>query len=284
MLATVPSATLIGVDGQPVSVEVHVSNGIPCFNVVGLPDASCREARDRVRAALLSTGLPWPQRRITVNLAPASVRKGAGGLDLPIAVGVLVASEQLTPVQIAGMAFIGELGLDGSVRRVPGVLPLVDAVDATAVVVPADAVREASLVGHHRVRGVPTLSSLVAALSGRAGWPRCQPGPVVEELPAVAPPDLRDVRGQPLGRLAVEVAAAGGHHLLLAGPPGAGKTMLALRLPGLLPALAADDAVEVTRIHSAAGLALPPGGLVTRPPLRAPHHSASAVSLLGGGT
>lgn len=283
MLATVPSATLIGVNGQPVSVEVHVSNGIPCFSVVGLPDASCREARDRVRAALLSTGLPWPQRRITVNLAPASLRKGAGGLDLPIAIGVLVASQQLVPAQIAGMAFIGELGLDGSVRRVPGVLPLVDAVEMTTVVVPADAVREASLVAHHRVRGVATLRSLVAALTGRAGWPRCEVPPV-EEMPLVPPPDLRDVRGQPIGRLAVEVAAAGGHHLLLAGPPGAGKTMLALRLPGLLPSLAADDAVAVTRIHSAAGVALPPGGLVTRPPLRAPHHSASAVSLLGGGT
>ena len=283
MLATVPSATLVGVDGQPVAVEVHVSNGLPCFTVVGLPDASCREARDRVRAALLSSGLPWPQRRITVNLAPATVRKGAGGLDLPIAIALLVASGELPDAAVAGMAFIGELGLDGSVRRVPGVLPLVDAVPGPVVVVPADAVREAQLVGHHQVRGVPSLRALVAALVGRAGWPACDtaaaPGP-----PGPAGPDLADVRGQPLGRLALEVAAAGGHHLLLAGPPGAGKTMLALRLPGLLPTLQPEEAVEVTRIHSAAGLALPAGGLVTHPPLRAPHHSASAVSLLGGGT
>ena len=283
MLATVPSATLIGVEGQPVAVEVHVSNGLPCFTVVGLPDASCREARDRVRAALLSSGLPWPQRRITVNLAPATVRKGAGGLDLPIAIALLVASGELAPTCTAGMAFIGELGLDGSIRRVPGVLPLVDAVGGPTVVVPADAVREAQLVGRHQVRGVPSLSALVAALVGRAAWPVYLP-PELPDSPAPAAPDLRDVRGQALGRLALEVAAAGGHHLLLAGPPGSGKSMLALRLPGLLPALEQDEAVEVTRIHSAAGLPLPTGAVVTRPPLRAPHHSASAVSLLGGGT
>jgi magnesium chelatase family protein len=283
MIATVPSATLLGVDGQPVAVEVHVSNGLPCFTVVGLPDASCREARDRVRAALLSSGLTWPQRRITVNLAPASVRKGSGGIDLPIAIGLLVAAGDLEARRVEGQAFVGELGLDGSIRRVPGILPIVDAVEASTVIVPADCVREAELIGRHVVRGVPSLAMLVAALRGAAPWPSPPPSPAPSAGEAIEP-DLRDVRGQAMGRLALEVAAAGGHHLLLTGPPGAGKTMLARRLPGLLPDLDRDQALEVTRIHSAAGLALPAGGLVTRPPLRAPHHGASAVSLIGGGT
>jgi magnesium chelatase family protein len=282
MLASVPSATLIGVQGRSISVEVHVSNGIPSFTVVGLPDASCREARDRVRAALLSSGLRWPQRRMTVNLAPTGVRKSGAALDLPIAIALLAADGQLSADSIAGMSFLGELGLDGSIRRVSGVLPLVDALPDGLVVVPASCATEAALVRRSSVRCAATLRGLVAVLQGEEGWPQLAMQPARDD--ETAGPDLADVRGQALGRLALEVAAAGGHHLLLVGPPGAGKTMLAARLPGLLPPLDVKQALEVTRIHSAAGVPLPPGVLVRRPPLRTPHHSASMVSLIGGGS
>jgi magnesium chelatase family protein len=282
VLATVASSTLTGVDGRPTAVEVHVSGGIPSFTVVGLPDASCREARDRVRAAILSSDLRWPQRRVTVNLAPTGVRKGGAGLDLPIAMALLAADGQLPLESLAGLGFLGELGLDGSVRRVTGVLSLVDAIDAPEVVVPASCGPEASLVRRQGVRAAVTLRTVVAVLRGEEGWPPLERA--AAEPPTPGGPDLVDVRGQPLGRLAVEVAAAGGHHLLLVGPPGAGKTMLAERLPGLLPPLDTAEALEVTRIHSAAGIPLPPGALVRRPPFRAPHHSASMVSLIGGGS
>ncbi len=284
MIAIVPSATLLGVEGAPVAVEVHVSKGLPGFTIVGLPDASCRESRDRVRAALLSSGLAWPLKRVTVNLAPSSVRKAGGGLDLPIAVGLLVASEELTAEAVAGCAFVGELGLDGSIRRVPGIVPLVAALTARVVVVPPDCFAEASVVGGHKVRVAGTLTELLAALRGSGPWPGPPDPPAPRPAPVAGLPDLADVRGQAVGRVAVEVAAAGGHHLLFSGPPGAGKTMLASRLPGLLPPLEGDDALTATRVHSAAAVTLPPGGLVVRPPFRAPHHGASAVALIGGGT
>lgn len=282
MLAIVSSATLLGAQGRPVSVEVHVANGLPGFTIVGLPDEACRESRDRVRAALLSSGLPWPQKRITVNLAPSGVRKGGAGLDLPIAVGVLAASEAVPAASIAGMAFVGELGLDGSVRRVPGMVPLAAALGEVGAVVPPACVHEATLTAKGPVRSVGSIAELVAILAGEAPWPD-PPAPVAEPA-STAPPDLAEVRGQDLARLAVEVSAAGGHHLLLLGPPGSGKTMLASRLATLLPPLEAPAALEVTMIHSAAGVALPAGGLVRLPPLRAPHHTASLVAMVGGGT
>ena len=188
MIATIPSATLLGVDGRPVTVEVHVSNGLPGFTVVGLPDTSCRESRDRVRAALLSSGLAWPLRRVTVNLAPSSIRKGGAGLDLPIAVGLLVASGVLDATAVAGTAFLGELGLDGSIRRVAGMVPLVDALDTEVVVVPSTAAQEAALVGRHVVRSAPTLTALLDALRGDEPWPAddtggdAADGPVEAEL------------------------------------------------------------------------------------------------------
>ncbi|HKY68857.1 MAG TPA: YifB family Mg chelatase-like AAA ATPase, partial [Acidimicrobiales bacterium] len=282
MLASAQSATLLGVEGRPVRVEVHVSKGLPGFTVVGMPDTTCREARDRVRAALLSSGLEWPLQRVTVNLAPPGLRKVGAGLDLAIAAALLVASGQVPLGALAGRAFVGELGLDGSVRTVPGALPMIGALAEAEVVVADGCTVEAQLVGRHVVRPVSTLATMVGALRGDHGWP---PAPEPVEQPSPPPgPDLADVRGQPVGRYALEVAAAGGHHTLLVGPPGAGKTMLARRLPGLLPELTAEQALEATCIHSAAGLPLPPGGLVRRPPFRAPHHGASAVSLVGGGS
>jgi magnesium chelatase family protein len=282
VLAAVSSATLLGARGRPVVVEVHVGQGLPAFSVVGLPDEVCREARDRVRAALVSSGISWPNKRLTVNLAPSGLRKGGAGLDLPIAVGLLVATDVVPSTAIEGLAFLGELGLDGSIRRVTGMVPLGAALRQDVAVVPIDCVPEVQLVAAGAVRGVGSLAELTCVLRGERPWPDQPP-----ERPAPAPgvvPDLADVRGQALARRALTAAAAGGHHLLLIGPPGSGKTMLAQRLPGLLPPLDPDVALETTMVHSAAGLALPPEGLVTLPPLRAPHHTASTVAMVGGGT
>ncbi len=298
MIAAVPSAVLIGVDGQLVFVEVHVSNGLPGFTVVGLPDAAVRESRDRVRAALLSSGLSWPLRRVTVNLAPSGMRKGGAGLDLPIAIGVLVASGALDPADVEGLAFVGELGLDGSLRGVPGTVVLAEALGGYRLVVPAESAGEAVLAGQTGVRTAPDLRSLVDRLGRRAPWTTAAAGPATDTGVGGAFPgsaasrsetdpagvDMDQIRGQRMARRALEVAATGGHHVLLVGPPGSGKTMLATCLPGLLPDLDRTTALEVTRIHSVAGLALPTGGLIDRPPFRFPHHGASPVAMIGGGT
>ena len=280
MIATVCSATLLGVDGHVVAVEVHVANGVPAFTIVGLPDTACRESRDRVRAAISSSGLTWPQKRITVNLAPSGLRKVGTGLDLGIAIAFLVAAEQLKVSDVEAMAFIGELGLDGSIRPIDGIVPLVDAVEERIVIVPRASASQARLVGRHEVRGVSSLKELVAALNGDEPWPSQPP---VTDTALVIEPDLRDVRGQPMARWALEVAAAGNHNLLMTGPPGSGKTMLARRLPGLLPNLDANTALTTTKVHSAAGVLDASAGLILRPPIRSPHHTSSMVSMIGGG-
>ena len=284
MIASIPSAVLHGVDGRLVHVEVHVANGLPGFTIVGLPDTAVRESRDRVRAALASTGLPWPRRRTTVNLAPSGVRKGGAGLDLPIAIGVLVASGVLDPAAVAGLAFVGELGLDGSLRGVPGALVLVEALVGHRVVV-ADADGPGVSVSTTTCRTAPDLGEVVARCTGRRPWPAVRVAvPTGTPRPRQAHGgDLADVRGQLLARRALEVAAAGGHHLLLVGPPGAGKTLLATCLPGLLPDLDPQTRREATRIHSVAGVGGGDAEPVWRPPYRAPHHGLSAVAMLGGG-
>lgn len=282
MFAAIPSAALLGVEGRRVTVEVHAAGGLPGFTVVGLPDEVCREARDRVRAAILSSGFGWPNKRMTVNLAPSSQRKVGSGLDLAIAIGVLVADEQIPPSCTDDLGFVGELGLDGSLRAVPGTVSLIAALGQARPVVAAQSYREAAVVGGNRVRVGHSLRGVVECLLGEMPWPDPPDDPVVAELVGAA--DLADVRGQILARQALEIAAAGGHHLLFVGPPGSGKTMLAQRLCGLLPPLDSATALAATMVHSAAGVSLPPGGLVTRAPFRAPHHTSSIVALVGGGT
>ncbi len=282
MTASVPAATLLGVEGRPVTVEVHLSDGLPSFTVVGLPDEAVRESRDRVRAAIITSGFKWSSRRMTVNLAPSFVRKAGAALDLPIAMGILVASEQVAADLTQETAFLGELGLDGSLRSFPGVIPLVDAVDAPRAVVPRVCLDEASLVESRVVLGAQDLRAVVDGLSGRADFEVVgrRPVPSVADRQVL---DLADVKGQPVGRRALEIAAAGGHHLLMVGPPGSGKTMLAKRLPGILPELSCRHAIEVARISSASGKGVS-GTLPTSPPFRAPHHSATAVAIIGGGS
>jgi magnesium chelatase family protein len=296
-LAKTRSVALVGVDGFVIDVEAALTSGVPGLHLVGLPDAALSEARDRVRAAILNSGENWPQRHLTVSLCPASLPKRGSSFDLAIAASVLGAAEAVSPSVCAGLVMLGELGLDGRVRPVPGVLPaILGAADVgfTKVVVPKANAAEAALVPGVEVVPVGTLRALLAYL-------RDQPPPAEEDddgdPPAAAPDrlafgsssrrgalDLADVRGQADARRAMEISAAGGHHLWLSGPPGCGKTMLAERLPTLLPALERDAALEVTAIHSVAGTLSPGQPLVSRPPFYAPHHTATRAAMVGGGS
>jgi magnesium chelatase family protein len=284
VLATARTFTLDGISARPVRVEVDVHRGLPNFTIVGLPDAAVREARERVRAALVNCGFEFPLRRIVVNLAPASLRKAGPGMDLAIAAALLSASGQLEWERLAQVALVGELALDGSTRSVQGALAMTEAareVGAEAIVLPAENGPEAALTEGIGVVAVDSLGRLPALAAGEWDPPRPEPLPLELGAPPTAP-DLADLRGQPHLRHALEVAAAGGHSLLMVGPPGAGKSLAASRLPSILAPLAPAEALEVARIASACGRL--ESALVGGRPFRAPHHTISAAGLIGGGT
>ncbi|MEV6790473.1 YifB family Mg chelatase-like AAA ATPase [Streptomyces sp. NPDC051320] len=300
------SVALVGVEGVVVEVQADLEPGVAAFTLVGLPDKSLVESRDRVRAAVVNSGAEWPQKKLTVGLSPASVPKGGSGFDLAVACAVLGAAERIDPNEIADLVLVGELGLDGRVRPVRGILPAVLAAAEAGyrqVVVPEQTAGEASLVPGISVLGVRSLRQLIAVLTGEpvpdeSAPPEGRPDPMLAGLmvpgagagtglasasPHGSGSDLADVAGQQAARKALEVAATGAHHLLLHGPPGAGKTILAERLPAILPPLTRHESLEVTAVHSVAGI-LPPGEpLVRTAPYCAPHHSATMQSLVGGG-
>ena len=285
MIATANSQTAIGVDGELVEVEARVSGREHGATIiVGLPDRAVSEARERVRAAVIASELSWPTGRVVLNMAPGNVPKSGPRHDLAMAVAILAASEQLPRLRAGRVLVLGELAFDGRVRPVHGALIAAETarrVGLDALVVPRACATEAALVSGIPVHGVRHLAEVVAWLRGELELP-----PAAPALGAIEPdaPDLADVRGQPLARRALELAAVGGHNLLMVGPPGGGKTMLARRLPGLLPLRGEEEALEVTRVHSAAGVLRPGSGAIRRPPFRAPHHGASAPALVGGGS
>jgi len=275
---------LVGLEARKVEVEAHLQNGLPGLAIVGLADRACQEAKHRVRSGIASAELEWPSRRITVNLAPAGLRKEGSGFDLPIALAIRAASRQLPADRLASHAAIGELALDGRLRPVAGVLAAAEGARRAGLgrlLCAAESAAEAALAG---IEPIPArhLAEVVGYLRGEYE-PEAVEIASNGDAPPVELPDLADVRGQERARRALELAAAGGHNLLLAGPPGIGKSMLARRLPGILPSLTREEALEVTRIHSVAGLLSRDRPLVDRRPFRAPHHSASTAAIVGGG-
>ena len=287
MPSIVLSAATLGIDAYPVHVEVDTDRSLPTFTVVGLPDSVVRESKERVLAAIKNAGYQWPRRKITINLAPADRKKEGSAFDLPIAVGVLAASQQIKPVCLAEFALLGELSLNGSVRPVHGMLPMATSLHQQGLygmIVPTQNAREAAIANGPLIYGVSSLNEALAILTGDA---RQRPYELnVEELfssNANYGVDFAEVRGQDHAKRALEVAASGGHNLLMVGPPGSGKTMLARRLPTILPAPTLREALDTTKIHSVAGILAPGQALVTTRPFRAPHHTISDAGLIGGG-
>ena len=284
MLATALAATLIGLDAQPIRVEVEVLRGVPRFELVGLAEAAVRESRVRVKSALAQVGVDLGEYQIVINLAPADLKKSGSGFDLAIAAATLAAVGAVPKEGLAGVLFLGELSLNGAVHPVRGVLPQLLGARARGckrAVVPRANENECALVDDVDVRTAATLDEVVRALRGKDRLPRA--AAATPDAPLLDADDLSEVRGQAAARRAIEIAAAGGHNLLMIGPPGSGKTMLARRLPGLLPPLSKDEALEVTAIHSVAGLLGQARGLSRQRPFRAPHHTVSEIGLVGGG-
>jgi magnesium chelatase family protein len=285
VLARIATFAIDGIDPRHVSVEVDIRPGLPAFTIVGLGDAAVRESRDRVRSAILNSGFDFPQTRITANLAPAFLRKVGPGFDAALAIAVLAASDQVPVGGLGRYAVFGELSLGGELRDSPGALAVAEGARRAKLrrlIVPRERAREAALVEGLEIAGVSTLRAAAEVLSGSALPPLPSlPAGAADEPPAFVEPDLADVRGHAAPLLALEIAAAGGHNLLLEGAPGTGKTMLARRMPSILPAMTRTEAIEVTRIHSVAGLHA--AGLIVARPFRAPHHTISAAGLVGGG-
>ncbi|MEO7995027.1 MAG: YifB family Mg chelatase-like AAA ATPase [bacterium] len=289
MLSTVQSAGILGVDAQPIQVEVDLAQGLPRFEIVGLPDAAVKEARERVRAAIKNSGLGFPMRPITVNLAPADIRKVGPAYDLPIALGILAATHQVDPEKVEGYSVLGELALDGAVRRVNGILPVAIQCRKAQVkgfICPSGNGSEAALVNGLNVHPIHSLTELVESFADGGTLPLQTERPdldtlLVDEFEDL---DLCEVKGQEHAKRALEIAAAGGHNLLLVGPPGSGKSMLAKRLPGMLPPLSFDEALEITKIYSIMGLLPESTGVMNRRPFRSPHHTISSAGLIGGGS
>ncbi len=286
MLAKIESFAVNGIEGFIVQIEVDLGGGFPGFDIVGLPDAAVKEARDRVRAAIKNSCLSFHDHRITVNLAPANIKKEGSGFDLPIAVGILVANGEVKRDLIAEAAFIGELALDGKIRAVNGALPMaIAARDARKkyLVLPADNLPEVSVISGVNAIPVHSLSQVKGFMDGTWQPDGTDAKTYKETALTIEDDDLADVKGQEQAKRALEVAAAGGHNILMIGPPGSGKTMLARRLPGILPSLCVDESLELTKIYSVGGL-LPSGlALLNKRPFRSPHHTTSPAGLIGGG-
>ncbi|TWS25220.1 YifB family Mg chelatase-like AAA ATPase [Tsukamurella sputi] len=284
-LSKVHSVAITGVDGAVVEIEGCIGPGLPAVHLVGLPDAVLKESRDRIRAAIVNVGLKFPDTRVTVALSPATLPKVGSVYDLPLAVAILLAAEKVPSGRTDGAVLLGELALDGRVRAVRGVLPAVLAAKESGfrrAVVPLANVDEAGLIDGIEVLGAAHLAEVIAWLAGDT--PLAGPSPLVADDADPAAPDLADVVGQPLAKYALEVAAAGGHHVMMTGPPGIGKTMLASRLPGIMPALGRREALEVSAIHSIAGSLSADRPLITLPPFVAPHQTSSVSALVGGGS
>jgi magnesium chelatase family protein len=287
VLATLRSAAVFGVEAFPVNVEVDVAFGLPHFSMVGLPDTTVRESRDRVRSAIRNSGFEFPHHRITVNLAPADVRKAGSSFDLPIALGLLASSGPLTRRCVDDTVIVGELSLDGAINGIRGVLPIAVGARRLGVkrlLLPPQNAAEACVVNGLDICTAQSLAEAVEALNEPAHAKRADAVSITTQPHGAVESDLADVRGQLLARRALEVAAAGGHNLLMTGPPGAGKTMLARRLGTILPPLTFDEALECTAIHSVAGTLAAGQGLLSERPFRAPHHTISTVALVGGGS
>lgn len=288
MLARVWSAAIAGIDAIKVGVEVDVSGGLPKIIVVGLPDVAIQESRERVKAALKNANFAFPVRKIVINLTPADLRKEGPCFDLPISIGILAASEQVNPQLLGDYLFYGEVSLDGTLRAVSGVLPIAAAASNMGIaglILPLDNAQEAAVVQDLSVYGFANLGQVVDFLNQPHKYqPVIAKNPLAKKRSPLHIPNLKDVKGQIQARRALEIAAAGGHNLIFIGPPGSGKTMLAQRLPGILPDLSFPEALEVSQIHSVAGLLKDRGELITTRPFRNPHHSASGPSLVGGGT